>query len=219
MDQTLVHKKSAISREWISVAVLIIIHLVGLWGLGFSNWKSYFLLLTPLNLLVSNILLFAHHKEWNRAFISFAAITFLVGMLVEIGGVQKGWLFGEYVYSGVLGLKVLGVPLMIGVNWLMLIYCTGIISDKFKLSKWAKAVISASLMVIMDLFIEPVAIALNFWQWAAVEVPLSNYIAWWGISFVLALVYQYSTFNKQNPLGFYLFIVQLLFFGGLGLLF
>jgi putative membrane protein len=43
-----------------------------------------------------------------------------------------------------------------------------------------------TLAVVFDLVLEPVAIALNYWQWAAVSVPFQNYVAWFVIAAVVS---------------------------------
>ena len=58
-------------------------------------------------------------------------LCFITGMLAEILGVRYGFIFGEYSYGNALGTKVMGVPLMIGVNWCILIFITGFIAQFF----------------------------------------------------------------------------------------
>ena len=58
-------------------------------------------------------------------------LGFLTGMITEILGVQWGWIFGNYQYGDALGYKVLGVPLLIGVNWALLTIITGAIAQQF----------------------------------------------------------------------------------------
>jgi putative membrane protein len=43
-------------------------------------------------------------------------------------------------------------------------------------------------MVIFDFFLEPAAIELNFWNWAAVQVPWQNYLGW----FILGSLFTYT---------------------------
>jgi putative membrane protein len=42
----------------------------------------------------------------------------------------------------------------------------------------ARVVAASLLMVALDLCIEPVAIALDFWTWQSDSVPIQNYLAW-----------------------------------------
>src|SRR5690606_22660854 len=99
-------------------------------------------------------------------------------------------------------------PLIIGINWLMLIYATGTIAGNLKLSIFAKALAGAVLMLTLDFVLEPVAISLNFWEWPGDLVPLTNYIAWFTISFFLLLAFYFLPFRKGNPLALFLYLLQ-----------
>ncbi|MFD2999901.1 carotenoid biosynthesis protein [Pontibacter toksunensis] len=203
------YRKYALSA---AVAVLVIFHGVGLWGLLFSGEPEYFQQLTPMNLLLTNALLFSFHRHWNAAFVIFAVVVFCVGFLSEVLGVHTGLLFGNYTYGATLGLKLWEVPLLIGLNWLMLVYTTGLISNTLKLHWLVKALIGTMLMVLLDYFIEPVAMEYDFWSWQGGSIPVSNYVGWFGVAFLLQLYFQKASFFKGNRLAPYVYLVQLVFF-------
>ena len=46
-------------------------------------------------------------------------------MTVELVGTKTGMLFGDYSYGKVLGPALQGVPLIIGINWFIMMYCCG----------------------------------------------------------------------------------------------
>jgi putative membrane protein len=186
-------------------------YLTGLLGLQIATLREFFLPLVPFNLMVSAIVLFAFHTQWNRSFIVFGALTFLIGFWVEVAGVHTGLIFGNYHYGPTLGLQWLDVPWLIGLNWLTLIYCTGVISHRLKRAWWLQAALGAVLMVGLDIFIEPIAIQLNFWQWSR-GIPLQNYLAWFIISFLLLSMFHTFRFNKANKMAFFLYLLQILFF-------
>jgi uncharacterized membrane protein len=48
--------------------------------------------------------------------------------------------------------------------------------------------LAAILAVVFDYVLEPVAINLNYWQWAYNIIPLQNYLAWFLISFGLSFI-------------------------------
>ena len=203
-------------RAIIAGIVLLILHGVGVLGFSIEGWKPLFETLTPFNLLITNLLLGFFHKTWTRRFESWAALCFLAGFLVEVAGVQTGLIFGEYAYSGVLGPRLLGTPLLIGLNWLMLVYVSGVLCEKISGKPLVVAALGASLMTAMDLIMEPVAIKLNFWSWFGQNPPLQNFIAWWLIAFVLILGFALlSKRTVKNPLAGWVLAAQLLFFGGL----
>src|SRR6218665_3631044 len=111
-------------RLFISTLILVIVHLAGIIGIN-SPYRDFFLVLSPLNLLLSAMLLLWNHKHFNAATIIFLAITATAGFLVEVAGVHTHIIFGSYDYGKTLGLKLFDVPLIIGINWLMLVYCAG----------------------------------------------------------------------------------------------
>ena len=90
-------------------------------------------------------------------------IGFLTGMITEILGVQWGWIFGDYQYLEALGYKVLGVPVLIGVNWALLAVITGAIAQPFYEHIIMSIIIGVALMLFLDLLIEPIAPVLDFW--------------------------------------------------------
>lgn len=146
-------------------------------------------------------------------------ICFLIGLFSEILGVQTGLVFGEYSYGKVLGPKILGTPLVIGVNWLMLVYCSSV-SINYLLQKdspFIKALLAAAAMVALDFLIEPVAIKYGFWSWGGEEIPLQNYLAWFAIALVLCFLFQKMIGKKKNKVALALFIMQFLFFLILGI--
>ncbi|WP_347157596.1 carotenoid biosynthesis protein [Pontibacter chitinilyticus] len=198
-----------------AVAILVIFHAVGFWGLLYSGDPVSFQQLTPLNLLLTNVLLFSFHSRWSRQFLLFAVVVFGVGFLAEAVGVHTGLLFGNYSYGAALGTKLWEVPLLIGLNWLMLVYVTGQISGYAPWPWLVKAVLGAALMVLLDYFIEPVAMQYDFWSWRGGYIPLSNYVGWFAVACLLQLYFRNVPSIKRNPMALYVYLVQLLFFVGL----
>lgn len=203
------------SKAAIAVAVLVIFYAVGFVGLGFSAYRPLFQALVPFNLLLTNAIIFAFHRDFSRSFWVFAGVVAVGGYLAEVLGVHTGLLFGSYQYGPTLGLQLLQVPLLIGLNWLMLVYATGHLTDLLRLPWLLKALLAAGLMVGLDFFIEPVAVAFDFWSWQGGHIPFSNYAGWFGLSLLMQVYYQRAGFRKGNPVAPYVYLVQVLFFAGL----
>jgi len=200
------------------LAILIIVYVVGLVGLNTES-SAWFLRATPITLILSLGALLWTHKGWNLSFGVVIVACLLVGFFVEVAGVSTGVIFGEYAYGQTLGLKLFDTPVMIAVNWLLLVYCTGSIVAPTRWPVVLKAAVSAALMTGLDVLIEPVAIRLDFWSWGGLgEIPMQNYLAWFVISFILHLLYHSLKFEKQNKLGFAIFVIQIIFFGTLNLI-
>lgn len=203
--------------RWAKI-ILIVIHFVGVIGLTLPFLRPFFLQLTPITLLISAAFLIYLHEDWNKAFIAFLLLAFAFGYGIEVVGVATGAIFGEYSYSDALGPKVADTPLMIGVNWLFLIYATGTIVSAFAWPIVMKALGGAVLMLLLDFALEPVAISLNFWSWPGDTVPLLNYIAWFLISFLLLMAFYFLPFKKGNKLALFLYLLQLSFFIALSII-
>lgn len=196
----------------ISIGILVLTHVSGLIGLQ-TAWKEWFLMLTPINLLLSFVILIWNHQRWSLWLAVSLLLVGILGFISEVIGVTTGLPFGEYSYGATLGYKWLEVPLMIGVNWAMLIYASNMVSKAWRMSVIAKAIGAALMMVFLDVLIEPVAIAYDFWSWEAAEVPLLNYAGWFGVAFMLSLIMQLSLKESSNNLARWLLVIQLGFFG------
>ena len=200
-----------ITKKNVAISILINSHICGIIGL-ISPYKELFLILTPINLIISTILLFIYQKDFSRQFLVFAALIFLLGYLVELIGVKTGQVFGEYEYGETLGLKIFSIPIIMGLNWLNLIYCVGIVMNKYKINNYLKSCIGAAILTCIDFFLEPVAIKNDFWIWNSTTVPIQNYVAWFVFSFIFLLIFQFLKFNKTNKLAMPFIVIQFLFF-------
>lgn len=144
-------------------------------------------------LLTAGILIYVDFQHNTRGFYSFLALSYAVGFLIEVAGVNTGVIFGEYSYGEVLGWKTWGTPWMIGVNWFIVTYIVNQWVSDWKLTGVFHAIVAALIVTGLDYIIEPNAIQLNMWNWVGDSIPLKNYIAWFVISFGLSYYYY-----KQN---------------------
>jgi uncharacterized membrane protein len=188
-------------------------HFFGFFLMNWEKTRSFFEVLTPLNLLVSAFALFFFHQSWDKKALMACGVVFLAGLIIEIVGVQTGLLFGKYEYDYALGIGIFGVPLMIGVNWLVLLYATSSLVARWKLPIWLKAFSPAVLMTSLDYLIEPVAIEHHFWHWFGAPVPFSNYRDWFIASYFLGLFFFWAGVPKPNKMAYIILLAQLFFFG------
>jgi len=199
------------SKVNISIILLFIFHLVGAVGLSLS-FRELFLALTPFNLLLSIGLYIWANDDYSVEFFKLCAVLFAIGYFVEVIGVNTGILFGEYTYGEALGFKVLNTPLMIGVNWILLSFSIFSVSNFFLKKKWPTILLASVLMVLMDVLIEPVAISLDFWSWAAVDIPLQNYVMWFIVSLIMNTIISFNRPKLDYRISFGLLLSQVLFF-------
>lgn len=205
-------------KSQISLFILVLFYTVGVVGLN-STSRDWFLAATPFTLVLSIVVLLLNHEDWRPGFFVAAAAALMTGFFIEVAGVETGVIFGEYWYGATLGPKLFDVPLTIALNWLLLVYCTGCITaSKVSWPKPLQAAAGATLMVGLDVLIEPVAMASDFWQWEGDVVPLQNYGVWFVTAFALLLIFHYLPFKKQNKVAFGLFLIQVAFFGILNLI-
>lgn len=200
--------------------ILGIIYTVGISGI-FLQVHPQFMLLTPVNLLVSMALVLSVHQEWRSSTLWVFGLVYTLGLSAELFGVQTGLLFGSYGYGATLGPKIMGTPWLIGLNWLMLVYVTASLGSWAlgkKASVWVKAFFGASLMTLLDTLIEPVAKPFGFWAWeepginSFLVAPWQNYAAWWVIAFVLHLMVAGLLPAIRNRVADFLFLLQVIFF-------
>jgi putative membrane protein len=215
---TTVAPNAAQRRLRLAQGVLLLFHVTGFLGLGFAEDKSFYLQFVPLNLLLTAGLLIAFQPRRDATFWSFAIVTMLVGFFVEVAGIETGLIFGQYEYGPTLGSQLLGVPLIIGLNWFMLVLMGGSLVNYLRLPGFLKAVVAALLLVGMDLCIEPVAVKYDFWDWRYNIIPLQNFKGWFAVALILQVYFNRMDISKRNPLVPFLYLLQLLFFFGLSML-
>ncbi len=201
------------------IELLIIFYAVGLAGLAIPFTRPWFGYLIPVNLLVSAGILFYFYQPRNTRFYLAAGIVFLLGFFIEAIGTNTGLVFGHYNYGTTLGPKLLQTPLVIGINWLMLIYCVYVIIKKIKLPWLINSIIGSLAMVLFDFVMEPVAIKLGMWHWQQESIPLNNYLAWFMISYIMLIILYMFKINKSNKVAVWLLGLQFLFFITLRIIF
>lgn len=219
-------------KNWLqnfALFIALLFHISGAIGILFTPYKNWFIQNTPVNLLIMALLLILTQQQKNFYFFLFFVVTYTVGFIVEFTGISTAHIFGNYKYGNALGLKLFNVPLVIGLNWFVVMYCIGVATQMYEdrmLKRFAERglklnpfiqrisfIVDASLLaVFFDWIIEPVAGKLNFWQWEGNHIPYYNYICWLIISALLLALFQRLPFKKHNLFAVHLFIIQVLFF-------
>lgn len=220
-----------------STEILLWVYGVGLAGMLLPFSRELFITITPLNLIFAALFLF--YRQWpaRRVLITGLAV-FVASFLVEAVGVNTGRIFGSYSYGRALGPMIWNTPVIIGLNWFVLIYCTNVISRKLwelmperitvrqnvglksgfiagrhVALKSAFIIITGSLMMVLyDLLLEPAAIRLDMWSWEGGIIPLRNYAAWFLFSALFHSVVRLAGEEKINSRALPLFAVQIGFF-------
>jgi uncharacterized membrane protein len=197
----------------IAFGVLVILHFIGIIGLNSTRYEGEFKSLIWVNLLFIFGIVLSLHPKWNTKYIVFVVSAFAIGMLVEVIGVRTGQLFGAYHYTGLLGIKIMDVPLVIGMNWVILSYCAGMLSSKINPSITIRVIFGALLMVGLDILIEPFAIRYDMWVWNAGSPPIKNYLAWFVIGLGIMTLFHNTIRGAYNKVASFTLILLAVFFG------
>ena len=193
-------------------------HIVGLIGFWVPFLRPFFLRIVPFHLLLMLFLVLINHHGRFFKLLGFALIIIIAGFAAEWIGVHKHWLFGNYAYGKTLGIKINQIPVMIGINWFLLVYSTSVFLQKVSIKTvWLKIISGSVILVLLDLIIEPVAVRFDYWHWLNGVVPYKNYAGWLIVSLILLTVFHYFKFRFQNRVAAVLLIVQFLFFAVLNL--
>jgi putative membrane protein len=189
---------------------LILVYISG--SIGFVVNPSFFSPFTPYTLLLTCFVFLIHSPLADKKFLfAFFSIAFL-GFIIEVVGVKTGLIFGKYSYGEGLGYKFLNVPLVISINWAMLI-CAGImLVSRIFANKITVLVVAALLVTLIDLLIEQVAPKLDFWQFEGGLPDLQNYLSWICVAFFTSYFF-YPTIIRGNLIvSSIILILQIIFF-------
>ena len=139
--------------------------------------------------------------------------SFIISLLFEIIGTNKGLIFGKYTYEPSLcpGPMIKNVPILIAISWTGLIYmalvCTMMIIDGTLGStiNLSHVLMSALFVTILDVVLDPIAVDEGRWSWDTpgkyYGVPIKNFIGWFiNCSLILLLFSMISSSHViANP--------------------
>ena len=139
---------------------------------------------------------------------------------IEWLGVRTGKIFGSYVYGRTLWPSIDGVPISIGGAWFVMLTASMAVAQTITPKSVATNLVKlaccvALLMVCFDLLLEPAAVKLNYWIWVNNHIPLQNYLAWFGLSFIFTVIgLRVGLFHRSLPrIAFHFYFAQLAYFG------
>jgi len=183
------------------------------------------ILAAPLLIVLSLIVFFVNFqilsdKKNKLLFLSWTILVIIGSFVIEWLGVKTGKIFGQYVYGETLQPILSGVPIAIGFAWLcVLLTSTAVVQrilPKFSNYHFVVQAISISLlMVLFDIVMEPAAMKLGYWTWLSGSILIQNFIAWFVISFVFAVIgVRIRLFIEKLPsIVFHAYFAQLIYFG------
>jgi bisanhydrobacterioruberin hydratase len=195
---------------WILGSVLLVSLILHVDG----ETRPMVLLMTDGFLFLVNIYILIRLSEGNAAgkFILWGILTLCITYFIEVVGVNTGFPFGSYLYGSTMKIKAFGVPLVIGLNWLVLILATYDLSGFISRNRTMQPALAAFMICLFDILLEPVAVKLDYWSWSGGVIPIQNYLAW----FVITLIFSGSLSLFKIKAGSIMlrafFIMQVVFF-------
>jgi putative membrane protein len=164
-----------------------------------------------LKVLTSILALFSLIHAWyalgGRLTAVFFGLSAAVAWAFEQAGVATGAVFGAYHYTDYLGPKLGDVPYLIPLAWFMMIYPSYVIANLMLDGRATGtrpgvgsllrlAALSAVVMTVWDLIVDPILAAPNVqaWIWerggAYFGIPVQNYLGWLVTTFTVYLAYR-----------------------------
>jgi uncharacterized membrane protein len=118
----------------------------------------------------------------------------------ELAGVRTGRPFGHYSYTGRLGPRAGGVPLVVGVPWALMARPAWVVAGLIDRRPLARVPLAAGALTAWDVFVDPRMVAEGYWEWpgggAYEGVPLSNFAGWLATG---AAVYAVWSLADRDP--------------------
>jgi uncharacterized membrane protein len=121
-----------------------------------------------------------------RAAAGLVLVTTGGGWAVEALGLATGFPFGGYDYSGQLGPKLAGVPLVIPLAWTWMAWPAWLAAVRLTRAGPARVALAGLGLAGWDLFLDPQMVAEGYWTWhhptptlpGVPGVPVGNYLGW-----------------------------------------
>jgi uncharacterized membrane protein len=112
------------------------------------------------------------------------AVAGATGFGAELVGVSTGVPFGRYRYSGRLGPRVGGVPLLAAAAWAALARSAWVTAGWATRHPAARVPVAAGALTAWDVFLDPRMTREGYWTWPAggryEGVPVSNFAGWFA---------------------------------------
>ncbi len=164
------------------------------------------------------VLYFLLARNFDTKLIWWALVTFFTTLILEIIRANIGLVFGEYEYGSVVALKVLGVSLLVGILWVLIILASIRLAKKTQTNLLTQFFLAGLVTVTADIIIEPITIHLDYWRWPNDTVPLQNYLTWYIITVVFATFYKIFKIWIDSNLMKHFFFLKINFLSFLNLI-
>ena len=132
-------------------------------------------------LLVTSVAEAVEARGVRRGALPVAAAGAL-GFAVELLGVATGRPFGHYTYSGKLGARVGGVPLLAAAAWALMARPAWVVAGLLSRRLPLRVPLAAGALTAWDVFLDPRMAREGYWSWPGggryEGVPATNFLGW-----------------------------------------
>ena len=192
-----------------SIVLISFQYLLAVFGLSKSIEGIFVLLTIPSLVFTAIVLVINHIGEGTKVALHFICFS-LTFFLFELVIMQLGWFNKTYAHE-LLGPKILEVPVAIGLSGWINVYMGVHLVKKLKMNRIKKALIGATLLMIMSSLAEPVGVKLKLWAYDGDFSPI-NLFGYFIIYFIMIYSSRAIRFKKKNPAVGPVFIIFMLFF-------
>jgi putative membrane protein len=126
--------------------------------------------------------------------LTLLAVAGGIGLCAEAVGVRTGMPFGRYAYADSLGSKLLDVPVIVPLAWVMMSYPCLLLGRRLGHDRTLLVALSGGLtLAAWDLFLDPQMVAAGHWAWAYPDpalpgipgIPITNFAGWAVVGVVM----------------------------------
>ena len=167
--------------------------------------------ITPVTLLFTAALALYEPVKKERDLLKWGVLTYFITLSLEAIGTNTGIIFGNYSYGSTLGIKIMNVPLVIGLIWVVLILGAVSLSYSITNNFLARIFTASAITVFLDFFLEQLSGRLKYWSWTGNTVPILNYATWFVITFIAAVSLQLFVKNFHHKILAHFFMGQSIF--------
>jgi putative membrane protein len=174
--------------ERTGLALLLLIYISGV--VGMCILPQLFIPYTPAVIWIFAVYFIYVHRHVAHGFFYACVGIGVLSFAVEALGVNTGLVFGQYHYGTAFGAAIKGVPLGIGINWVLVLCASWGICSFWKMPPIRHCAISAACCTFIDMLMEPLAPHFNWWFFSEGYAGFYNYLCWYVWSFTLGLIFK-----------------------------
>jgi bisanhydrobacterioruberin hydratase len=130
-----------------------------------------------------------------RRALATLAILSVLAIFFEALSITTGIPYGKFTYSSAIGFPLFDlVPWTVPFAWIPLVIASAAL--------YKKPLAAAGFLVLVDLLLDPMAVALGFWTWqypgAYYAIPFSNFVGWLITGLIGATIIQFTSRGAQK---------------------